>query len=411
MASRLWALLAACLGANSQESVPLRRNPVIGILSSPLQLPGRQETSSLSNYSWIWDTYIQALDHFNADVVPLCSFCPMPDFLEMLEDVDAVLLTGGSDDAGIHGGRYPDRMMHHIQAVYDKALRPDPTSASGHLPVWATCQGFQALCVLAAGDPKVVVPTFGTEFEELPLNLTTAARSSGILRDAPQCVLDDLTDQFATVNFHNFGVLASSFDEKRVHGFRLLATDEDKQGQTFAAMVEHEELPIFGTQFHPEMYHWLESSGQPLQQQINHANMYLMGRFVERARAAMLTMRPLARVRSVTWYPSVELPISVLGPAFDARFPGRKLKGYVFESGRPLDSAEWGLRLGAYQNPAPAASLLEASRGTVEGSFRVSCALLLAASVVTAVMLVAIRRWHASTVHSEDLSERLILVA
>eukprot|EP00930_Biecheleria_cincta_P076159 TRINITY_DN63375_c0_g1_i1.p1 TRINITY_DN63375_c0_g1~~TRINITY_DN63375_c0_g1_i1.p1 ORF type:complete len:458 (+),score=62.37 TRINITY_DN63375_c0_g1_i1:75-1376(+) len=335
----LWDLLCAAEPPRGKSLRPNRR-PVIGILSSPLQLPG---ATGYGNYSWIWSTYVDTLHALGADVVPLDMRCSLATLRKKLDEVDAALLTGGSDDAGVHGNRYPDAMFERIKTLFQKATRPDPLSSSGVFPLWATCQGFQAVCVLGAQDPKVVVPTFGTDFSELPLNLTEVSTSSRLLGSAPKEILQELTGHKATLNFHEFGVLASSFtagSSPAVNGFRLLATDTDTKGQTFAAIMEHEKYEIFGTQFHPEMYSWVNRNETVLEQQINRANMYLMRYFVERARAAMKTMRPFSKARLVKWYPRVSLPVSVLGKSFSSHFPGRKLYGYVFDACRPIPPAE-----------------------------------------------------------------------
>lgn len=321
------------------------RRPVIGILSSPLRLPG---ANGFGNYSWIWATYVDTLNALGADVVPLDMHCDLPTLRKKLDEVDAALLTGGSDDAGVHGNKFPDAMFERIKTLFDKATRPDPLSSSGKFPLWATCQGFQAVCVLGAQDPKVVVPTFGTDFSELPLNLTEGSAFSRLLGSAPKSILQELTVQKATLNFHKFGVLANSFTAKpspTVTGFKLLATDRDSKGQTFATIIEHETYEVFGTQFHPEMYSWVNQNETALEQRINHANIYLMGYFVARARAAMKTMRPSSRAKLVKWYPRVSLPVTVLGEAIASHFQGRQLYGYVFDACRPVQPAEMSLDL------------------------------------------------------------------
>eukprot|EP00928_Gymnodinium_smaydae_P007355 TRINITY_DN12653_c0_g3_i1.p1 TRINITY_DN12653_c0_g3~~TRINITY_DN12653_c0_g3_i1.p1 ORF type:complete len:484 (-),score=93.48 TRINITY_DN12653_c0_g3_i1:561-1889(-) len=404
------------------------RRPVVGILSSPLKLPG---AFGFGNISWVWATYVDSLHSAGADVVPLDVSCPVEVLREKLEEVDAVLLTGGSDDAGVHGSAYPDRMMQHIQTIFKRATSFEPESATGDFPLWATCQGFQAVCVLAANDPGVVVRTFGTEFVKLPLNLTEAAATSNLLGSAPAAILDELTGLQATLNFHNFGVLASSFrsgSQPHVHGFRLLATDQDQHGQTFAAMMEHERLPIYGTQFHPEMYHWLDKGSTSLGQEINRANEYLMRQFVDRARDAMFKQRPLRVAKLVKWYNRLQVPISVLGDGFIRRFPGRALDGYIFESTRPMGRTELNVRLAAAAaaaatSAAASASTLAAKTGDegiiaggapavvdVQGMLPILLSSACAFLILSSLLVVVYQRLR-SFAAPRDLAERLIAVA
>ena len=46
----------------------VHRRPVVGVVASPLKLPG---ANSFEGLSWIWSTYVESLHDAGADVVPL----------------------------------------------------------------------------------------------------------------------------------------------------------------------------------------------------------------------------------------------------------------------------------------------------------------------------------------------------
>eukprot|EP00435_Cladocopium_sp_Y103_P014948 s1134_g3.t1 len=165
--------------------------------------------------------------------------------------------------------------MDALQAIYQHVSKTS-------LPLWATCQGFQALCVLASQDPSVVVPTYGTLGTAVSLHFTPNAYESRLLKDAPETVFMELGRRNSTLNFHSYGVLTESF--QHVQGFQVLATDVDSHGQVFASLMEHQRLPIFAAQFHPELYYFLDphsGAAEPAVHRAIEANSYFMQYFVK----------------------------------------------------------------------------------------------------------------------------------
>ncbi|CAL1157751.1 unnamed protein product, partial [Cladocopium goreaui] len=342
--------------------------PVVGIGASPLKLPG---SNSFGGLSWIWSTYVESLHDAGARVVPLLPQAGREVLLETLQHVDAVLwcrlgfapwetmeleepvlfvkmcwpwaklswtsLIAGyrafrkpapprqhqQDDSGVHGASYPDVMMDALQAIYQHVSKTS-------LPLWATCQGFQALCVLASQDPSVVVPTYGTLGTAVSLHFTNEAYQSRLLKDAPETVFMELGRRNSTLNFHSFGVLTESF--QHVQGFQVLATDVDSHGQVFASLMEHQHLPIFAAQFHPELYYFLDphsGAAEPAVHRAIEANSYFMQYFVKEAMKSNVTGKGEA-LRPMDDYPLSYPPLGIFGSAAEVLFLGKTLKGYVF---------------------------------------------------------------------------------
>jgi len=245
------ALEAGSVVASGRLQQPLGR-PVVGILASPLPLlPG--ELKRHPTRSFIPSRYVTSLAAAGADSVPLPLFGDKAELRSVVEQLSAVLFTGGGDDDGVHGKAFPDDLVVSAQLIYNLSSEAG-TRGEAPLPIWGTCQGFQLLSVLAAANPKVVVRTYGTEGLIVPVNFTAAARSSRLFAGASAEVLEAYTRERSTVNLHKWGVLQKEYGSGGlVDGMRVLSTNVDSQGQIFASSMEHETLPIYATQFHPEI--------------------------------------------------------------------------------------------------------------------------------------------------------------
>ena len=68
-----------------------------------------------------------------------------------------------------------------------------------------------------------------------------------------------LTTEKSTINYHEKCVSPKLFAQKGLKDFwRVLSTNQDKNGIEFISMLEAKNHPIWGTQFHPEKtaYEW-----------------------------------------------------------------------------------------------------------------------------------------------------------
>lgn len=110
-------------------------------------------------------------------------------------------------------------------AVLERAVR-------GRVPVLGVCLGHQILCAY-----------FGGRTERLP-----AVRHgvvSRVRRIARARLLDRLPDEIDVMRYHSLHVAADSMPT----GLSVTAVADD-DGAVMA--VEHDDLPVFGVQFHPE---------------------------------------------------------------------------------------------------------------------------------------------------------------
>eukprot|EP00929_Paragymnodinium_shiwhaense_P086208 TRINITY_DN46738_c0_g1_i1.p1 TRINITY_DN46738_c0_g1~~TRINITY_DN46738_c0_g1_i1.p1 ORF type:complete len:367 (-),score=81.79 TRINITY_DN46738_c0_g1_i1:101-1201(-) len=228
--------------------------PVVGVVSLPT---AQSIFEDVDGASVVPTRYVEWLHAGGADVVPLVYSDPIETLDALLGKIDAIFFTGGGDDQGIHGLAFPDRYVNASKYLYEAAKK---SSLEGKpFPVWGTCQGFQMLAVLAAGDrPSVIQATYGTEPSFMHLNFTAAAAASRLFGAAPQEVMEALGTKNVTSNLHAWGVLQETFEESQYGGHlpgrvRLLSTNTDARGQVFGSAYEAVEWPMYATQFHPEL--------------------------------------------------------------------------------------------------------------------------------------------------------------
>jgi len=138
------------------------------------------------------------------------------------------------------------------------------------VPLWGTCLGFQLLTFVASGpdvdSPVLSCPPFDSEDIHLPLDVTKAWAGSRMQRSAAAAGGVDtiLTTQGVTANFHHCGVTPDAFrgngNLTRVFG-EPLSTNKDLKGVEFVSTIEGLELPLFGSQWHPEkpVFEWTTS--------------------------------------------------------------------------------------------------------------------------------------------------------
>jgi gamma-glutamyl hydrolase len=105
-----------------------------------------------------------------------------------------------------------------------------------------------------------VLSDFDSEDLSLSLSLTSAAAESRLLgaTTTPPDVLEALTGGAGvnvTTNWHMYGVgwpEPFSTSVALPSGMVALSTNADREGLEFVSTMEHETLPIYATQWHPE---------------------------------------------------------------------------------------------------------------------------------------------------------------
>ncbi|KAG7255592.1 hypothetical protein CRUP_018681 [Coryphaenoides rupestris] len=107
-----------------------------------------------------------------------------------------------------------------------------------HFPIWGTCQGFQQLSVITAN--KNLLTITDTVSVTLPLTFTKAAQSSQMFQRFPADLLQSLSEENITSNFHRWSL-----------SLQVLSTNTDGNVD-FISTMEAYRYPFYAVQWHPE---------------------------------------------------------------------------------------------------------------------------------------------------------------
>ncbi|KAJ0019692.1 hypothetical protein NQD34_007261 [Periophthalmus magnuspinnatus] len=125
--------------------------------------------------------------------------------------------------------------------------------AGDYFPIWGTCMGMQQLSVLVAGEN--LLTNTPAENEARPLNLTAEAYQSRMFWDFPSALMEALTQEPLTANFHHYGLTLETFQENKYlnNFFTILSTNIADNGAVFVSTIEAKKYPFYGVQWHPEV--------------------------------------------------------------------------------------------------------------------------------------------------------------
>lgn len=280
MLTRASIFLVGCVITAATRPPPVTLNPVIGILSVPLD-DAEQPCVTLASRSadrrralnsaaplepsCFTSFYRQWIESAGARTVVI-PFNANETLLETLfAGINGVLFTGGGLEAGL---AFNSTYMRTARRLVDLVVAAN--DAGDHVPLHGTCQGFQVLALLASNNQSVLSRNaFDSENESLPLNITAEGLRIPLFADAPPDVLETLTTQNSTLNLHHDGVAPSDWAASTsLSDFYVLASlNADREGRPFVSTLSARRYPITGTQWHPERqaYEWRPNIG------LNHA--------------------------------------------------------------------------------------------------------------------------------------------
>lgn len=134
----------------------------------------------------------------------------------------------------------------------------EANDAGDHFPLYGTCQGFQLLSQLAAGNFTLKQRVKGCVGVSKPLEFTPKAKSSRIFGSLPHHVFHTLGNKPCGEHMHNYCIPPEAFKEQPGLGamFEVLATNRDDEGKVFVTSMEGKKHPFWAGQFHPERNGW-----------------------------------------------------------------------------------------------------------------------------------------------------------
>ncbi|KAI1889100.1 hypothetical protein AGOR_G00175600 [Albula goreensis] len=211
--------------------------PVIGVLAQ--ELPARMPVGS----SYIAASYVKYLESAGARVVPVKINQTLEEYERLFHSINGVLFPGGG--VSIVSSGYAKA----AKIFYELAIKANFNG--DYFPIWGTCLGFEALTYLTSG--KVLLSATNTSGIALPLVFTKNSTKSRMFSKFPVDVLEALASEPITENSHEWSLTVESYNksEELLNFYSILSTNTDGKVE-FVSTMEAKDLPIYGTQWHPE---------------------------------------------------------------------------------------------------------------------------------------------------------------
>ena len=173
--------------------------------------------------------------------------------INTLDNIDALLLTGGADHNPLWSGQQPHPALHNINQARDlPELLATRLACNRQMPILGICRGMQTIAIALGGEvcqdiphtPKLIKHSQEADRTEPThsVDIEPASALHGIFG----------TDRMFVNSFHHQAVTSPG------KGMRITATAPDG---TAEAMESTCHKPVIGVQWHPE---WMGADGLPL---------------------------------------------------------------------------------------------------------------------------------------------------
>lgn len=173
--------------------------------------------------------------------------------INTLDNIDALLLTGGADHNPLWSGQQPQPALHNINQARDlPELLATRLACNRQMPILGICRGMQTIAIALGGEVCQDIPhTPQLIKHSQEADRTEPTHSVDI---EPASALHGIfgTDRIFVNSFHHQAVTSPG------KGMRITATAPDG---TAEAMESTCHKPVIGVQWHPE---WMGADGLPL---------------------------------------------------------------------------------------------------------------------------------------------------
>lgn len=173
--------------------------------------------------------------------------------INTLDNIDALLLTGGADHNPLWSGQQPQPGLHNINQARDlPELLATRLACNRQMPILGICRGMQTIAIALGGEVC----------QDIPHTPQLIKHSQEADRTEPTHSVDIEPDSALHGIFGTDRIFVNSFHHQAVtspgKGMRTTATAPDG---TAEAMESTCHKPVIGVQWHPE---WMGTDGLPL---------------------------------------------------------------------------------------------------------------------------------------------------
>ncbi len=173
--------------------------------------------------------------------------------INTLDNIDALLLTGGADHNPLWSGQQPHPALHNINQARDlPELLATRLACNRQMPILGICRGMQTIAIALGGEVC----------QDIPHTPQLIKHSQEADRTEPTHSVDIEPDSALHGIFGTDRIFVNSFHHQAVtspgKGMRITVTAPDG---TAEAMESTCHKPVIGVQWHPE---WMGTDGLPL---------------------------------------------------------------------------------------------------------------------------------------------------
>ena len=216
--------------------------PVIGILAN---LEPDWDDNPIK--SKVYSSYVRWLEAAGANAIVIQPWITNQELNDLFKEVNGFLFQGGGRNLNLTAP-WEKLARNILNKVITENLR------GNFIPLWGTCQGFELIHALIAGNTSVLT-NYDADNIATPLIFEDKElKESRMFKFFNDKDLISLKSQNTTAQFHHLGVSSKAYDTFQIlnNYFRITSSSKGLDDNLSIATIEAKHLPIYAVQFHPE---------------------------------------------------------------------------------------------------------------------------------------------------------------